>query len=143
VSEGSRGDLEPMQSAAQAQQDAAGRSCAKQGKPWPGIMGGIQGTLGLHCSRFLMSSGELAPGISKGQRLSADIVCQPTGAKHRSRAAGVQARCRWRCAANNTAPSETAYKGSSHGHIDRGAGKQGRVSRHQRVRQARRARLLT
>jgi hypothetical protein len=130
---GIQGLLEPRQSAAQAQQDATGRSCAKQGKPWPGIMGGTQGTLGLDCRRFPMSSGELAPG--KGRRPFAEIACQTTGAKHRLKAVKVQAKCRWRRAANNTVRSETAYKGSSHGHTDRGAGKQGRRARHQRARQ--------
>jgi hypothetical protein len=106
--------------------------------------GGVRGTLGLHCRRLQISSGELVAGNSKGPRLFVDIVhvCQPTGAKHRSRAAGVHARCWWWRAANNTAHSETAYTGSSHGHTDRGAWKQGRLSRHQRVKQTRRARLL-
>jgi hypothetical protein len=59
-----------------------------------------------------------------------------------SRAARVQAKCRWRRAANNMARRETACKGSNHGRTDRGAGKGGKHARHQRARQAQCARLL-
>jgi hypothetical protein len=80
-----------------------------------GHVGGIRGVPGLASRRPTKFSKELMSGVwSRG---GAGRKSESSGAKHKSRAARVQARGRWRCVANSVARSETARRCSSQAQI--------------------------
>jgi hypothetical protein len=80
-----------------------------------GHVGGIRGVPDLASRRPTKCCKEL---MSRGwPRGGAGRQSESSGAKHKSRAARVQARGRWRRAANNVARSESARRGSSQAQI--------------------------
>jgi hypothetical protein len=74
-----------------------------------GRVGGIRGVPDSDSHRPTTCSNRLVPVY--GARGGAGMVSRPNGAKHKSQAARVQARHRWRCAANNVAHNTTAQRG--------------------------------
>jgi hypothetical protein len=87
-----------------------------------GHVGGIRGVPDLASHRPTKCSKELTSGV--WPRGGAGRKSESSGTKHKSQAARVQARGRWRRAANNVARSETARRGRSQAQIT--GAKQGR-----------------